>query len=54
MISTLTLFAFGIFFIVASNYFLMLYLFNKKEKQMLNNLMKYLENEENRKRIEGK
>ena len=45
MNETLILFMLAIFLIVASNYFLMLYLFDKKEKQMLDNLIKYLEKE---------
>ena len=39
------MFAIGIFFAVTANYFLMINLFNKKEKEMLNNLIKYIEKE---------
>jgi len=51
MVSTLALFAIGIVFLVIANFFLTLWIFDKKEKQMLDNLIKYLENEEKRKEV---
>ena len=45
MFSTLTLFAIGIVFLVVANFFLTLWIFDKKEKEMLDNLIKYLEKE---------
>ncbi len=47
MISTLALFAIGIFFLVAANFFLTQWIFNKQEERMLANLIKYLEKVEN-------
>ena len=45
MVSTLALFAIATFFIVVANFFLTLLIFDKKEKEMLDNLIKYLEKE---------
>ena len=53
MISTLALFAIGFFFAVVANYFLSLWIFNRKEEEMTNNIIKYLEREEKRRSVEG-
>ena len=52
MFSTLTLFAIGIVFLVVANFFLTLWISNKQEERMLDNLIKYLETEEKKKEVE--
>ncbi len=41
--NTTILFITGILFLVMANYFLTLWIFDRKEKEMLDNLIKYLE-----------
>jgi len=49
--NSIFIFISGIMFLVIANYFITLWIFDKKEKQMLDNLIKYLENEEKRKEV---
>ncbi len=43
----------GMFFLLSMSYFISIWVFNMREEQMTNNIIKYLETEESKRRIEG-
>ena len=51
--NTIIILIIGFSLTVLANYFLSLWISNKQEERMLNNLIKYLETVEKRKGVEG-